>query len=361
MQTDLETTQDEKISGPLCFGLSGSGVEYFVSRGQKARKVHFFDGGEEFGIEFPDISIKVLQKLAMTGMVSRVERSITQFGTQRASLMDLTRCFATSVVYRQFETRLWEILVKSDVLIQWNRSYPKLTVSPDQVPQGPAIQLLVEKAKAGILAAKQEILSFVQNRIQLDVKSLPEEKKALTLLAIRYINAIDPVVWTLLATCKDPYASTTLSKALKDLLGQYISRSELPEYLACLLVELVILMNQGKAESAVMADADSRVGVHVSFDLGVTRKSQEERTRLRILIGSDGCEAASIKALVESQSGAPSKGLAGAAGVGAGLDLGRYYLSYVMEACRKMDISVDSFVNMVPHSKKVLVNLILTI
>lgn len=358
MQSDTDQGQDEAIEGPLSLGLTTTGVEHFVGRGQKTRKVRFFDGGEEFGMEFPEIGFRVLQKLAMTGMVSRVERHITRFGAQRAGLMDLARCFATSVVYRQFETRLWEILAKSDVLIQWNRAFPKLTVSADLMPQGQAVQLLIQKARPGILAAKNEVLSFVQGRIQRDPKSLPEEKKQLTLLSIRYLNAVDPVIWTLIATCKDNNAAQSLLHSLKDLLGQYVNRSELPEYLACLLAELVILTMQGTSDVTGVGEQDT--GIHVSFDLGSTRKSQEERTRLRIMVGSGNSDPASIKALVEQPVSTGRGGMAAAGGEG-GLELGRYYLSYVHDACRRMGITMDSFVNQVPHSRKVLTHLVLTI
>jgi len=369
MQKTEGTGQIDVIEGPFLLGLSPEGVESFIAVGRKAQRIRFFEGTEEFGLEMPNLSFKELLKLAMTGMVSRLQRTVTRFAQERKALMETTRCFASAVVYRQFETRLWTVIEKSDLLIQWNRLYPKLHVAPGVPLQTQAFKLLVQKTQPGILEAKQAVLSVVQRQIQTDPKALPEEKKERILLAIRYINTIDPVIWMLIVASKEEKARVQMLDTLRKLLSEYINRSELPEYLSYLLAELVLMLADVHIADVPMPEALVHEGVHVSFELGRLRKSQEERTKVKILIGNDSGDVDALRSLFDQQGAVQvgNKGLNGFFGSNGmnsnanNSNLGLYYLSYLTEACRKMDISMDSFVNVVPGSQKALVNLILTL
>jgi len=366
-----DTGADDIISGPLGIGIDREGVENFVQRGQKVKKLRFFDGSEEFGLELPSISYRSLQKMAMTGLVTRIERSVTDFARQRTPVMDLTRCFAIATVYRQFETRLWEILAKSELLISWNRANPRLNIGPGVNSASQTFQMLISRAKEGILGYKQEILKAVQSSIALDTKTLVDEKKALTLLAIRYLNAIDASIWLLLATSRDEITAGNLVNDLRKLLIQYVGRSELPEYLALMLVELVVVVGNVTGDSGGWTESEAARPVYISYQLGSLRKSQEERTKVHIQVGNETSEFSALRTRVDQQGNANLKhksldtffaGGQGQATGGEGTsELGLYYLSYLKEACRTMDISLDSFVNAVPHTKRTLINLILAI
>ena len=377
MEQVREPENADIIAGPLSIGLSPDGVENFLQKGQKVRKIRFFDGGEEFGLELPSITARSLQKMAMTGMVTRVERSVSDFSKQRKHIMNLTSSFAIATVYRQFETRLWEIIGKSDLLISWNRANPRLNIGPGVNLAAQAFQMLIAKTKDGILAYKQEVLKSVQANIARIAKASNDEKKDLTLLAIRYLNAIDPVVWLLLVTSKDVQTAAALVSELQKLLIQYVGRSELPEYLALMLVELVVVVGNVQGDGESVKNTDGPQTVYVSYVLGSLRKSQEERTKMTIQIGNEASEFSSLRTRVDQQANANLKhrsldaffaGVKGNTAGGAPIsgdsgtnELGMYYLSYLKEACHKMDISLDSFVNAIPHTKRTLINLVLAI
>ena len=372
----LESETEEIIRGPLNIALSPNGVDSFVKRGQKLRKLRFFDGSEDFGMEMPSMQFKSLQKMAMTGMVYKIEQSVTSFAQQRRDLMSLARCFAVATIYRQFETRLWEIIAKNELLVQWNRTHPRLIINATVNSSAPAMQSLLTKASEGILGNKQEVLRKVQAQIGQDQKTLPDEKKALTLLAIRYLNAIDPSIWLLLATSTDPFARTALVTELQKLLIQYVGRSELPEYLALMLVELVVIVGKVACEDDAAAEVCEE-RVFISYELGTTKKSQEERAKVRIQVGNEANDFVDLKNRFDHQ-GISKKSLdsfmAGGSrregnlvvdtmsGLdGGGQDLGMYYMTCLKEVCKKMDISIDSFVNIIPHTKRTLINLILAV
>ena len=376
MQQAREPESDDLIMGPLNIGLSPVGVENFLQKGQKVRKVRFFDGGEEFGLELPTVTFRSLQKMAMTGMVTRVECAVTDFVRQRKHIMNLTNCFAIATVYRQFENRLWDIIGKSDLLISWNRANPRLNIGPGVNSSAQAFQLLISKTKDGILAYKHEVLKSVQANIAKIAKASNDEKKDLTLLAIRYLNAIDPIVWLLLVTSKDNMTAGQLVSELQKLLIQYVGRSELPEYLALMLVELVVVVGNVQGDGETTRTSDVPPAVFVSFALGTLRKSQEERTKLHIQIGNEGGEFNALRLKVDQQASAnlrhrsldtffagskPNNPLPGKSATEGTNELGLYYLSYLKEACQKMEISLDSFVNAVPHTKRSLVNMVLAI
>jgi hypothetical protein len=368
---------EEIIQGPLNIALSAIGVDGFVKRGQKLRKLRFFDGSEDFGMEMPLMAFKSLQKMAMTGLVYRIEQSVADFARQRRDLMSLARCFAVATVYRQFEKRLWEIIAKNELLVQWNRSHPRLLINAEVNSQSPAMQTLLAKAAEGILAAKQEVLKVVQASIMKGQRTLPDEKRALTLLAIRYLNAVDPAVWLLLATATDPMARDAMLAELQKLLLVYVGRSELPEYLALMMAEMAVIV--GKVGCADDGEEGAACGslVYVSYELGSVKKSQEERAKVRIQIGNEANDFTDLKSRFDQQgntrksldtfmaSGSRREGSLVADAVsgmeGVGTDMGVYYLSCLKDACKKMDISIDSFVNIIPHTKRTLINLVLAV
>lgn len=363
MSSNVSDAKTELIVGPLSLGLSPPGIEQFIKMGQKARRIRFFDGAEEFGVELPQVEFKSLLKMAMTGMVQRIERLVDRFGHQRVSLMDLTRCFATAMVYRQFETKLWEVLQRSDVVIQWNRSNAKLVLNPNTNTQAQIFQLLVAKSKDTILTCKQTVLAVVQKKIVQDVRLLEEERKSLLLLSIRYLNTIDPVIWLVLANSRDDQATSQLEQDLQNLLAQYISRSELPEYLSYLMTELTLMLANIQPDSSPMPGGDRHEPVWVSFELGVLKKSQQERTKVKILIGNEGSDFEGLRGKIDQQSKISNSGQRndGIEGLGNASELGLYYMTCLKDACRTMDVGFESFVNVVPHSKRTLINLVLTV
>lgn len=398
MDQSNEFEKDETIDGPLTLALTPTGVDGFLQRGQKIKKHRFFDGTEDYGLDLPVVSFRALQKMAMTGVVYKIERSTCYFAKERKHLMELTKCFAQSTVYRQFERRMWEIISKSELSVQWNRTYPRLNIGPGINTQAQAFQVLLEKSKDFIVARKQEVLKAVQTVIQKDSKSLDDEKRALILLAIRYINAIDPVVWLVIAMSKDSGSAGAVVAELQKLLVQYVGRSELPEYLALMIVELILMVSGVKADSELSSAGEKNELVHISFELGSLKKSQEERTRVRIQIGNEGSDFQGLRTIIDQssslnlreksldvffsgggmteisrqgsllprsggmQTARPGSGATGTAEPkNGGNELGIYYLSYLKDACKKMDISFDSFVNIVPHTNRTLINLVLAI
>lgn len=364
-QTSVQE-KNEILQGPLKLAFTSQGTEELLSRGQKPKKFKFFDTSEHFGMELPQIPAKSLQKMAMAGSISRIERSITSFSHQRSSVMALTRYFGYAFLYRQFETRLWEIFLKSELVTQWNRQYPRMNMNAETNTQAQAFQLLIAKAQDQILAYKQEVLGGIQAKIQADPKSLPEEKKSRLLQAIRYLNAIDPAIWLLFALSKDPAATQVLIRDLKLLLTTYVERSELPEYLALMLVELVVIVGNitSMGLSAPLGTGNNHEPVFLSYELGVLKKSQEEKMRVRIVLGNETKGYEGIKSKIDHSAppaGTKAKSLDSYFGEGRNQDLGLMYLSYVKEASHKMDIFFDSFVNQIPHSKQTLVNITLTL
>jgi len=362
MSNAQDHDKEELLEGPFKIALSPQGAESFATRGQKIKKYQFLDGTEQFGIEMPSISSKALQKMAMSGSIHKIERSIQSFAKQRRGVMDLTRYFGFSVLFKQFEIKLWEIVLKSEVTTQWNRQYPRLNLNANTNTKNQAFTMLLEKAKESILQFKQQALASVQTRIQADPKALPDEKKARLLQAIRFLNAIDPVVWLLLATSKDPVATNVLLQDIQRLLVSYNERSELPEYLALMLVELVVIVGNVSTMglSSPISGMESHDSVFISYEMNTLKKSQEEKTRVRIVLGNQASGFEELKTRIDS-SASGQKSLDSYFGDSRNQDLGLMYLQYVQDACRKMNIFFDSFANTAPNSRRTLVNINLTI
>lgn len=356
------------ILGPLIIGLHDDGVALHLQKNQRLTKVTMFDGLQLYGYQVPRVEARQLQQLAVNGFMSRTEFSTDNIARDRKNLIDITKLLTYGMLYRQFDSRIWDIIMDSTLRNMWNRSFPKVAIGFGMNARNSGIMAVIKKNEDAITEFKQGLLKAVQQKIVSDPNSLADERKKKMYLAIRYLNMVDPVVWLLLTVYRDHSEAKDLLRDLQTSLSVYLDRSDSPEYLALMLIEMIIIAGGIMAEGGGAEEAAlGHDPVRISMDFSPRKREKNERTKMRILIARSQQDFEELRQRVDSKSNIQlrEKSLDNffAMGVGAEMrnkDLGLYYLSYLKDACRKMNISFESFVNYIPTSKQSMMNLILT-
>ncbi len=356
------------IQGPLIIGLHDDGVAIHLQNRQKVGKVRMFDGLEIYGYEIPSADARQLQQMAVNGFMSRTEFSTDNISRDRKNLIDITKLLTYGMLYRQFDARIWDIIMESGMTTMWNRQFPKVSIGFGMNVRNAGIMAVIKKNEAAITAFKQGLLKSIQQKVVNNPNTLDDEKRKKMYLAIRYLNMVDPVVWLLLTVYREHPEAQMLLEELRTSLGVYLDRSDSPEYLALMLIEMIIIVGGIMSEGGGAAEAAlGHQSVRISMDFSAKKREKGERTKMRILIARNEQDFESLRDRVDSKSNInlKEKSLDNffAMGIGSEMqnkDLGLYYLSYLKDACKKMNISFESFVNYIPSSRQSMMNLILT-
>ena len=363
----MDVQKTSPIQGPLTVTLHDDGVDYFIQKGQRISKVNLFDGSQEHGLVFPSSEAKGLQRMAVVGYIHRIEYGIKNISRERANIIDLAKLMSYGMLYRQFDSRVWDSIINSELTSLWNRQYPKLSISFGVDTRRMGLSKVLQANEDAITAFKQSLLRSVQEVVGQNQKLLEEEKRKQMFLAIRFINMVDPFVWLLLVVFRNSPGSQDLLSQIQRLLVSYLNKSESPEYLALMLIELVIIVG---GITAIGVEGEEKVGhdpVSLTLEFSNRKREQGERTRMRITLARQQSDYESLREEVEDKKhlNLKEKSLdaffeGGQDHAMTNRDIGMYYLSYLKDACRKMNISFESFVNIVPSTNQTVMNLVFT-
>ncbi|KGE71558.1 hypothetical protein [Spirochaeta lutea] len=364
----METNVNSPIQGPLTVTLHDDGVDYFMQKGQRLFKQNLFDGTQAYGLTFPKSEAKGLQRMAVLGYINRIEHPVSNIAYERANLIDLTKLLGYGMLYRQFDSRVWDILLNSDLTNAWNRQYPKLAISFGVDTRKLGLTPVLQANESAITAFKQTILRAMQGLIMQNGKLLEEEKRKQMFLAIRFINMVDPFVWLLLTVFNQHPSARNLLGEIQQLLVSYLTKTEAPEYLALMLIELVLIVGNIQASGIEGEEVMGHESVFLSYEISSRKREQGERTRLRITLAQQQSDFEMLRDEVESKKhiNLREKSLdafferSSTNDAVSNREIGMYYLSYLKDACRRMNISFESFVNVIPGSNQTMMNLVMT-
>lgn len=327
-----------------------------------------FDGLETYGYSVPSADARQLQQMAVNGFMSRTEFSTVNIARDRKNLIDITKLLTYGMLYRQFDARIWDIIMDSSLTNMWNRQFPKVAIGFGMNVRNAGIMAVIKKNEAAITSFKQGLLKSIQQKVVNNQSTLEDEKRKKMYLAIRYLNMVDPIVWLLLTVYREHVDAKNLMDELRTSLAVYLDRSDSPEYLALMLIEMIIIVGGIMSEGGGAAEAAlGHQAVNISMDFSAKKREKNERTKMRILIAQNQQDFESLRDRVDSKShiNLREKSLDNffAMGIGSEMqnkDLGLYYLSYLKDATKKMNISFETFVNFNPSTRQSMMNLVLT-
>ncbi len=375
------------IDLPVKLVLTEEGTTFFIRKGKNLKKFKLADNVEEYGIILDSFTPASLQRMILVDYISKVEISKSELMSARQDIMDLSKLVVYSMLYRQYDTYIFARILASDVIKKWNRLNPANIIDDKTRINDAFLQTVLKDKAKDLLEIKQQILAPMYAYISKNTALLPEEKNIQLLLSEKFLNNLRPFTWFIVAKFKGADGYEQLVKDLRTALAEYMEKSKIAEYVSLMIMELAMnaensnlkreakLIFKGAVDmNAVLFDPNIRRQVieslehkgelvYLSWKLGSRGVSVGTQGRLQITLYNKESEYQAVKELFDDRKNIDLKKKSlqdfykQLPESEANTELGLYYLSYLSEACEKVNVKFESLVNQMQGSDLTVITL----
>ena len=238
-----------------------------------------------------------------------------------------------------------------------------------------------------IQAAKKTILEPVWKSIMSNSEYSPEEKNVYLLMTEKFLNRLTLMNWYIIVKFYKTDGFNEMLTILRQQLASYMTKSKVAEYISVMVMELALnsennnvkkaakylyqgidnsdtLIFDPKIRSEIVKELQRKHElVFLSWTLGGGSMSIGKQGLLQITLYNKDDEFQEVKENIESKMSANlnKKSLIDfyrqMPDGQEGTDLGLYYLSYLEDACKKVNIKFESIVNQSSSSDLTVINL----
>ncbi|WP_428770250.1 hypothetical protein V1L52_00055 [Treponema sp. HNW] len=372
---------------PLKVALSEGGAASFIRNNKKLSHLKMVDNSEENGVMLETFDPISLQKLILLDYVSKIEVSLPEFTTLRQDVIDFSKLIVFSMLYRQFSAQVQTDLLASDVIKKHNRAHPgqffdnRTTVAPD------TLRAIMKKYASHINDIKRLILDPLNAEIVKNKKFSDEEKNTYVLMIEKFLSKLSPYNWYLIVLFSKQPGFNQMLDAVRNGLRDYMGKGTIAEYISLMLLELAsnceasnmskeaAKMYRGMGESSltlydpivrkkIIAElVRKNKMVYVSWKFGGSSAAIGKQGMLQITVYNQDDEFQEVKESIETSKSADlnKKNLIDfyreLPQQGGRTDLGLYYLSYLNDACKQVNIKFDSYVTQFTSSDLTVINM----
>ena len=365
---------------PLKLILTEAGASNFISHKKNLKKIKLADNVEEYGVSLNKVSPQSVQNMLLLEYISKIEISMSEFVSKRQDVMDLSKLIVYSVLYKQFDREIFQAFIASDCVRRHNR-------------QNPA-QLIDEKTNMGemklrqILSTKNGLIEQTRKAIISNKDYSPEEKNVYLLTSEKFMNRLGLMNWYIITKFSKDENFSEMISSVRSLLTKYMDKSKVAEYISVMVMELALNnenANIRKEAQQMYADRDDistlvldpdvrkkivreleskHEQVFLSWKIGGGSSSVGKQGRLHITLYNKDDEFQEVKENFEmkAQADTAKRSLVDfyreLPEGQEGTDLGMYYLSYLDDACKKVNVKFESLVNQFTASGLTVINLI---
>ncbi len=373
---------------PLKVVLTEEGASHFISHKIKLLRFRLADNVEEYGISLNPFSPQSLQNMILVNYISKIEISMSEFVSVRQEVMDLSKVVVYSLLYKQFDRQIFADFIQTDAVQKHNRKNPtQLIDERTKMSEGQLRQILASQ-KTTIQLAKKEILEPIWKSIMENKEYSLEEKNIYLLMTEKFLNRLSLMNWYIITKFYKTEGFSQINIAIRHLLQVYMEKSRVAEYISILVMELALnsensnMRKEAKRMFAGIDDVDALIydpeqrekivaelkrnheQVFVSWKLGGGSSAIGKQGRLQITLYNKDDEFQEVKENIESKASADTnkKSLIDfyreLPEGQESTDLGLYYLSYLDDACKKVNVKFESIVNQFSSSDLTVINLI---
>ncbi|MCR5607221.1 MAG: hypothetical protein K6F69_10465, partial [Treponema sp.] len=238
-----------------------------------------------------------------------------------------------------------------------------------------------------IQQTRKTILDPIWKSIMDNKSYEPDERNIYMLMTEKFVNRLGALNWYIITKfVKDENFSQILN-VLRLKLVEYMEKSRIAEYSSLMVMELAANnenSNIKKEAKAIYNDVDNinslvldhsirekiiqilkqkKEMIYISWKLGGSSSALGKQNRLQITLYNKDDEFQEVKESIESKMSADlnKKSLIDFyqnSQDGDGQDLGLYYLTYLDDACKKVNVRFESIVNQFSSSDLTVINLI---
>ena len=344
------------------------GVSYFTSQQKKVSRFHLSDGLDEYGIQVVDFSPATIQRLQLMGYISKFELPVNDIVHKRKEFIDLIKLLTYGMLYRQYDTVVFDNMVESELIKNWNRHNVKNPIDHKTKINPQVLAGVLSKNAEKIEEIKKQILEPIHRRIHGSELLQDSEKIIHTFLSSKFIDNLNTLVFFILTVHQGSTSYFQLIRVIQLKLTSYMERSSIPEYLALMMVELLMNVKMSNDANVVPSQYVKNDDDEIFVLCRISRKKMEsgDRSRLHFMISNKRSGFEDLKQKINNRitTAIGSRTLKdfydSNSEMQENMHLGLYYLSYLSEACKKVNIGFESFVNKGDKDSATVIHLILT-
>ncbi|MEL3913114.1 hypothetical protein [Treponema pedis] len=355
---------------PLKLILTQEGSTFFIKRNKKLLKFKLAGNVEEYGISLEKFIPETIQRLLLTDYISKIEISKPEFVSSRQEVMDLSKLIVYSVLYKQYDEFIFKQILASPVIKKWNRQNPASIVDEKTHINERFLANILQKNEKVIYDAKNEILNPLITFIMKNNSLSPEEKNIQLFLSEKFLNNLRPFTWFIITKFRSNPDFDQILKAIRTGLVEYMDKTKIAEYIALMLMELILSAeNMNLHKEAKILFPELGDPQEALFDPAIRRRLVAELERKRELVfvswkigGSGLGTQGKIQVTLYSKNEKSEAVRANFNDIkSADVDknslidfyralpegsedtgLGMYYISYLNDACEKVNVRFES-------------------
>lgn len=383
-----ESTKKTLLTLPLKVILTEEGASHFIQNKKKLLRIKLADTIEEYGISLDSFSPQTIQQMILVDYISKLEISMPEFSSSKQDVMDLTKLVVFSLLYKKFDKEIYTALIDSDCVRKHNRANPSQIIDERAKITDRQVVFHLSNKETVISQARKRILDPLWLSIKEDASLTPEEKNVFMLMTEKFLNRMSRLNWYVITKFYDQPGFEEILQRIHSLLRDYMEKSKVAEYISLMVMELALncensnMRQEARKLYKGLPDTDTLIYdpevrkkiiaemikkhelVFLSWRLGGGSSSIGKQGRLQITLYDKDDSFQEVKESIETKKSADLNKRSlidfykelpeGAEGV----DLGLYYLSYLDEACKKVNVKFESLVNQYSVSNLMVITLV---
>ncbi len=369
--------------------LTAEAVNHLLANNSRMSQVLSLENENLYGFQTQKIGPASLQSMIVRRYLSRIEFSRVDLLTYKNGVIDVTKLVVFALLYMRFEKQFSKLVYDSESVRRWNRTNPARLIDDQTRLSEQAIKKVLQNRKDDLVKLHEEILSPVLQTAREDSTLSDEERTVHGHLCRRYLREISPRIWYIFLLLCSGYEREDLIASMSEILGNYAHKSQVGEYLALIIVELMmhaeytnmldyarmtmggavqiedLILNDKLREHIVSEMEKNDRSLFVSWNLAPRGPSIDRGQKLTVSIYNREWEFESVRSEVNDKMGRDMshRGLMTffqeAASSSFNTGLGLNYLSYLKDACKAVGIYFDSTVTKIPRLEWTMVTLLL--
>ena len=375
------------IELPLKVILTEDGASNFISHNKKLMRFRLADNVDEYGISLNKFSPQSVQSMILLDYISKIEISMSEFVSSRQEVMDLSKVVVYSLLYKQFDRDVYAALIQCECVRKHNRANPSHLIDEKTQMSERQLRSILQNKENIIQQTRRSILDPIWKSIMTNPDYSAEEKNIYLLMSEKFMNRLGLMNWYIITLFHKADGANEMFIAIRNLLSSYMEKSKVAEYISVMVMELALnnentnIRKEARNMYQDIEDIDSLIFdpevrakivaelqrnhelVFISWKLGGGSSSIGKQGKLSITLYNKDDEFQEVK---ENIDNAKSSNTAKKTLIDfyrelpdgqEGTDLGLYYLSYLDDACKKVNVKFESLVNQFSASELTVITL----
>lgn len=365
---------------PIRIILTENGINFFIKHNKKLNRFKMADDLEEYGISLDTFAPGSIQRMLLIDYISKIEISRVEFVSKRQEIMDLTKLIVYGLLYKQLDSIIFKKILDSSLIKNWNRNNPGNIIDEKTNINEGYLQKVLTMTEEVVKKVKQSLLSPIMVKISSDGNLLDEEKKIKFLICEKFLSNLRPSIWFILSKFQTSNDYLVLLSDIREGVLEYLDKTKIAEYLSLMVMELAInaentnmqkyakkvykdtinleslVYDQNMRVKVIREMEDKNENLYLTWKLWGKSGSVSSRNRLQVTLYDRESEYRQIKQIIDDKKGLDLKKKSltdfykESPDKLANTELGLYYLSYLSEACEKVNVRFDSVVNQIQKS-----------